>query len=288
MKIKLLIGTSLLSLLLLCSCSSKEAKDPAKNDEVQYPENGVYYEYSSGGNSDRVVRSLTFENGKEISRNEYDYWDNGKLREIKTMVGETVTDTWSYNYSTDGLLSQMVRQYTEDGEKCRDDYRYDEKGNVTLISLYTDDAYIGGERFTYTKNGDASLEERLDANGEVITYTSYTFDESGKNVTLLEKFMYGSRVEYGTYEYNESGLLSSVKYYSSKDVLTKEIKNEYNADGKIKRVLTCDAEGTVLGYTECLYDKDGFNFRDIFYEDGKPVYRYDYTKEGARIYSAYN
>ena len=155
MKIKLLIGTSLLSLLLLCSCSSKEAKDPEKNDEVQYPENGVYYEYSSGGNSDRVVRSLTFENGKEISRNEYDYWDNGKLREIKTMVGETVTDTWSYNYSTDGLLSQMVRQYTEDGEKCRDDYRYDEKGNVTLISLYTDDAYIGGERFTYTKNGDA-------------------------------------------------------------------------------------------------------------------------------------
>ena len=288
MKIKLLIGTSLLSLLLLCSCSSKEAKDPEKNDEVQYPENGVYYEYSSGGNSDRVVRSLTFENGKEISRNEYDYWDNGKLREIKTMVGETVTDTWSYNYSTDGLLSQMVRQYTEDGEKCRDDYRYDEKGNVTLISLYTDDAYIGGERFTYTKNGDASLEERLDANGEVITYTSYTFDEGGKNVTLLEKFMYGSRIEYGTYEYNENGLLSSVKYYSSKDVLTKEIKNEYNADGKIKRVLTCDAEGTVLGYTECLYDKDGFNFRDIFYEDGKPVYRYDYTKEGARIYSAYN
>lgn len=288
MKIKLLIGTSLLSLLLLCSCSSKENKAPAKNDEVQYPENGVYYEYSSGGNSDRVVRSLTFENGKEISRNEYDYWDNGKLREIKTMVGETVTDTWSYNYSTDGLLSQMVRQYTEDGEKCRDDYRYDEKGNVTLISLYTDDAYIGGERFTYTKNGDASLEERLDANGEVITYTSYTFDEGTKNVTLLEKFMYGSRIEYGTYEYNENGLLSSVKYYSSKDVLTKEIKNEYNADGKIKRVLTCDAEGTVLGYTECLYDKDGFNFRDIFYEDGKPVYRYDYTKEGARIYSAYN
>ena len=288
MKIKLLIGTAFLSLLLLASCGAKEGSDPAKKDEVQYPENGVYYEYSSGGNSDRVVSSITFENGKEISRNEYDYWDNGKLREIKTKVGETVTDTWSYNYSTEGLLSQMVRQYTEDGEKCRDDYRYDNKGNVTLISLYTDDAYIGGERFTYTENGDASLEERLDANGEVITYTSYSFDESGKKVTGLEKYMYGSRVEYGTYEYAEDGLLSSVKYYSSSDKLTQEIKNEYNADGKIKRVLTCDAEGNVLGYTECLYDEDGFNYRDIYYEDGKPVYRYDYTKEGARIYSAYN
>ena len=288
MKIKLLIA-SVLALSLLCSCSAKDAStDPSKKDETQYPENGVYYEYSSGGNSDRVVSSITFENGKEISRNEYDYWDNGKLREIKTKVGETVTDTWSYNYSTDGLLSQMVRQYTEEGEKCRDDYRYDSNGNVTLISLYTDDAYIGGERFTYTENGDASLEERLDANGEVITYTQYTFDESGKKVTDLEKYMYGSRVEYGTYEYSEDGLLISVKYYSSSDKLTEEIKNEYNADGKIKRVLTCDESGTVLGYTECLYDKDGFNYRDIFYEDGKPVYRYDYTKEGARIYSAYN
>ena len=287
MKTKILCA-SILALSLLCSCAAKDNTDTAKKDEVQYPENGVYYEYSSGGNSDRVVSSITFENGKEVSRNEYDYWDNGKLREIKTKVGDTVTDTWSYNYSTEGLLSQMVRQYTEEGEKCRDDYRYDEKGNVTLISLYTDDTYIGGERFTYTENGDASLEERLDANGEVITYTSYSFDESGKKVLGLEKYMYGSRVEYGTYEYSEDGLLTSVKYYSSSDKLTEEIKNEYNADGKIKRVLTCDEGGTVLGYTECLYDEDGFNYRDIFYEDGKPVYRYDYTKEGARIYSAYN
>ena len=152
MKTKILCA-SILALSLLCSCAAKDNTDTAKKDEVQYPENGVYYEYSSGGNSDRVVSSITFENGKEVSRNEYDYWDNGKLREIKTKVGDTVTDTWSYNYSTEGLLSQMVRQYTEEGEKCRDDYRYDEKGNVTLISLYTDDTYIGGERFTYTENG---------------------------------------------------------------------------------------------------------------------------------------
>ncbi len=289
MKNKLLLISLLLIVALLSSCGGKgNGTDTTAKDESQRPENGVYYEYSDGGNSDRVVSSITYENGKEVSRNEYDYWDNGRLRAITTKVGNTVTDTWNYNYSTNGLLSQMVRQYTEDGYECRDDYRYDEKGNVTLVSLYTDDVFIGGERFTYTEKNDVSLEERLDANGDVITYTKYSFDEKGEKITGLEKYMYGSRVEYGIYEYSEDGLLASVKYYSSSDKLTQEVRNEYNSEKKISRVLTCDAEGNVLAYTECLYDKDGFNYRDIFYEDGKPVYRYDYTKEGARIYSAYN
>lgn len=288
MKNKLLLIALLLALALLSSCGGKSDTNKVTGDEADRLENGVYYEYSSGGNSDRVVSSITYENGKEISRNEYDYWDNGRLRSITTKVGDKVTDTWNYNYSSDGLLSQMVRQYTEDGHECRDDYRYDEKGKLTLLSLYTDDEYVGGERYTYTETGDTSLEERLDANGDVITYTKYSFDESGKKVTGLEKYMYGSRVEYGTYEYSEDGLLASVKYYSSSDKLISEVKNEYNADKKVSRVLTCDADGNVLGYTECLYDEEGFNYRDIFYEDGKPVYRYDYTKDGARIYSAYN
>jgi len=287
LKNKLILISVFLLMLVLSSCGGKKTADTTANEESQHPENGVYYEYSDGGNSDRVVSSITYENGIEISRNEYDYWENGRLRTITTKVGDKVTDTWNYNYSAEGFLSQMVRQYTEDSFECRDDYRYDNKGNITSIALYTDDRYIGGGRYSYTEDGDTTLEERLDANGDVIAYTEYVFGEN-KKVASLNKYMYGSLMEYGLYEYSEGGLLSSVKYYSSSDELTQEIKNEYNAEKKISRILTCAPDGTILSYTECLYDESGFNYRDIFYEDGKPIYCYDYTEEGARIYSAYN
>ena len=48
-----------------------------------------------------------------------------------------------------------------------------------------------------------------------------------------------------------------------------------------------DKDGNVLSYTESLYDDQGFNYRDIYYKDGKPIYCYDYTPDGPPIMSAY-
>ena len=77
MKNKLILCLSaLLFASLLFSCSNGEEKKPDETTATEKPENGVYYEYSSGGNSERVVSSTTYKNGIAVSSNEYDYWED--------------------------------------------------------------------------------------------------------------------------------------------------------------------------------------------------------------------
>lgn len=285
MKNKLFVlAALLLALIFLVSC-----REAGKDEETtaDIPENGIYYEYSGTGAGGLVESSTTYENGVAVSRNDYDYWPNGRLKSIVTTKDDKVTDTWYYNYSENGLLSQMVRHYTEDGYECRDDYRYDDEGYMISLSVYSEEQFVGGERYAYTEKGELSKKESLDRNGDVISYTQYSFDEKGRE-TGSETYMYGSRSSYSTCEYNDKGQLETVSYFTDKDSLTHTVVNEYNDKGKLAKTKDVAPDGTVKSFTECLYDDDGFNYRDIFYVDGKPVYRYDYTKDGARIYSSYN
>lgn len=285
MKNKIIIASVLLLCTLLCSCREGNNKAPA-DTTAPHPENGVHYEYGEGTHSNRVLSSTTYEGGVAVHKNEYEYWDNGKLKSITSKTGDEVNDVWSYSYHENGILSQMVRQYTEAGSDCRDDYRYNDDGNISFVGWYTDDEFVGGQRYTYNKKGDTTLEEQLDANEDVITYTQYSFDKSG-NTKKSEQFMYGSLVGYGEYSY-EDKKLSGIKYYDTEGKLTREIQNEYDGKGNIVKVKNLDGDGNLMGYTESLYDDEGFNYKDIIYQDGKPLYAYEYTKDGARIYSAYN
>jgi len=285
LKNKLFVLAALLLVLIFLVSCREAGKDEETTADI--PENGIYYEYSGTGAGGLVESSTTYENGVAVSRNDYDYWPNGRLKSIVTKKGDKVTDTWYYNYSENGLLSQMVRHYTEDGYECRDDYRYDDEGYMISLSVYSEEQFVGGERYAYTENGELSKKESLDRNGDVISYTQYSFDEKGRE-TGSETYMYGSRSSYSTCEYNDKGQLETVSYFTDKDSLTHTVINEYNDKGKLAKTKDVAPDGTVKSFTECLYDDDGFNYRDIFYVDGKPVYRYDYTKDGARIYSSYN
>lgn len=287
MKNKLSILAFLFAFIMLLSSCGEDNKKQDETTAQDIPENGVHYEYSDGGNSDRIVSSKVYENGKVVSSKEYDYWTDGRLKSITTKVKNKVTDTWSYNYSEEGVLSQMVCQYEEDGVQYRDDYRYNEEGKIQSLIWYEDDEYCGELKYSYNEKGNTTLEEHLDANKDVITYTEYSFDENGNTVSS-HKYMYGSVSSYSLYTYNpDTGLLADITFYSSHDEITLIHKYEYNADKKVTKAFVCESDGTVIGYTESLYDEDGFNYRDIYYEDGKPSYCYDYTEEGVPVYSEY-
>jgi|GEM_PF-3451140 len=283
MKTKVALALFLCISLLLCACA-KKPKD--KNDD-SIPENGVHYEYSSGGNSDRVISKTIYENSVAVKVDKYDYWDTGELKTVTTTVGDTVTDIWDYLYAEGGSLKQMVHSFNEGDSKCRDDYRYNQNGTLAQISYYTDDVFSGGIRYTYNKgNTKPCLEENLDPNGDTVTYTEYLFTESGE-IAKASYYMYGSVINYRVYQYNDSEKLSQISFYSSDDVLQSKSEYVYSADGRISQIKELDPNGNLLGYTECLYDDEGFNYRDIYYEDGKPVYRYDYTENGIPTYSEY-
>ena len=287
MKNKLIVAAAVLSAIaLLSSCSKNMQEKPEETTAPDIPENGVYYSYSSGGNSDRVVSSVTYKDGIAVSQNEYDYYEDGRLKTVTTKMGGATVEAWSYLYTEKGVLSQLVRTFTESGIECRDDYKYNKDGKIETLSWYTGKDYEGGYRYSYNDKGDPTLEEQLDRNGDVITYTEYTFNENGDTAAAYH-YQYGSVESHRIYEYDSEKTLTAIVSYDRNDNTIGKIGYEYNAEGKLSRTTEYDKDGNVLSYTESLYDDQGFNYRDIYYKDGKPIYCYDYTPDGPPIMSAY-
>ena len=93
------------ALFLFCSCGAKGGSE----SETTYAD-GVQYEYSDGGHSERVSARNVWKNGAVAERSIYDYWENGKLKAITNYSGDTETDSWHYSYTEAGTLSAMVRR----------------------------------------------------------------------------------------------------------------------------------------------------------------------------------
>jgi len=286
---KLLITlTAILTSALLFSCAPKKADSETTAPETT-PENGMVYEYSEGGNSDRIVSGTSYKNGKVEYINKYEYWDDGRLMSVTTTdANGKVTSSWHYNYFENGVLSQMVRVYNADGFEHKDNYSYNDNGTLASIMYYAEEMLINGNRYSYNEDGKRTREERVGSDGKVIDYTEYELNKEGRTVSS-RYYTFDSEAEHSLYEYNDKGKLVLITTYSSlSDAVVRKSILEYGTDGKLTRTVMQDSEGNTTGYTEHIYDDDGNNVRDIVYEDGKPVYRYDYTKEGAAIYTPYN
>lgn len=274
------ISVLLLFCVLLAGCGSK-----ADGETAETYADGVHYEYSKGGNSRRITSRGVWKDGELTENCVYDYWETGKLKSITNYSGDTKTEEWYYSYAENGTLSRMIRIFTEDGQECRDDYTYNENGRIDSVKYYSKDTEIGGIRYTYNENAVETKEEQYDRNGDVIAYTEYEFD--GENVIGAKSYQYGSLSSYWEYSYNDGGKLSEVRFYNYKGELNAKEEHIYDASGRQTKVNSYNSDGKLYGYTESLYDDNGFNYRDIYYENGKPKYCWDYTEDGAAVYSEY-
>lgn len=268
-----------LSCLGLASCTSKSAE----KTETEVVTDGTAYEYSTNG---KVLSAITYEGGAEVSRIEYDYWPQGSVRTIAFIEeGETV-ESWNFIYGDDDVtVRRRVREYTENGFSCSDIYDYDEEGKLLTMSTYEEDVYCGSYQYTYNEDGEVSYSCQTDANDDVINYTEYTFNEDGTTQAGYY-YEYGSLARYWINTY-ENGKIVSVVFYDRNDAVMSDTRYEYNSDGNISRTLFHDASGTLLGYMESLYNDAGVHYRDIYYENGQPVYGYNYTEEGISTYFEY-
>lgn len=283
--LKKLITAAMLCLcavILLSACGKKGPANEQKPSETTAAPDGMVYEYSG----DLIMGGINYENGKETYRQSYEYWPDGKLKSIKRTVGGSETESWNYNYFESGMLMQMVYIYIDGSVQCRDDYKYTELGDIASISSFVDGESMGSTVYTYNEDGGCIKEELMDPSGSVIKHTEYTLNEKGEPASA-HFFEFGSESSYSIYEYNDNGKVSSVKNYRTDGTFTGESTFEYNTDKTLKRSVKKDSEGKMTGHTEYLYD-DGFCYREIYYEDGNPVYRYDYTKDGTRSYYSYN
>ena len=207
---------------------------------------GNVTEYAYDENGDKVSETVTYpDKPDETLYREYttQYQEDGSkiVTESQTMLmktGEAVSlYTYEYEYSPEGLLLRKTgfENGNLDGEIL---YEYDADGNLIRQSGRNAPS-IGRDltkEFEYDENGNLTKQTDLDDNGEVEGWSTFEYDENGKEI--MKHVFTSTGDEPRTYE------LCQWKY-------------EYDGEG---RVMEEWKEGTELGgkYEHYEYEYDEY------------------------------
>ena len=207
---------------------------------------GNVTEYAYDENGDKVSETVTYpDKPDETLYREYttQYQEDGSkiVTESQTMLmktGEAVSlYTYEYEYSPEGLLLRKTgfENGNLDGEIL---YEYDADGNLIRQSGKNAPS-IGRDltkEFEYDENGNLTKQTDLDDNGEVEGWSTFEYDENGKEI--MKHVFTSTGDEPRTYE------LCQWKY-------------EYDGEG---RVMEEWKEGTELGgkYEHYEYEYDEY------------------------------
>lgn len=209
---KKLLASLLLLSLLLCSCSGTSGKDAETT-----PSDGIVYEYVDG--SEDIVQSVvSYEEGKEVSRDNYAYNKDGQLISITTVQNGKTVQTVSHEYSGK-VLTKTVKAFTDGGISVEEITLYGEDGYIASIDYYENGEKVGRELYYHDEEGNMIRSEEVDDSGFALTYK--------------------------TYEYNEDGNLSKVSYYEF-DSLTLYWIYTYDIFGEIENITEHDHTGKVI------------------------------------------
>lgn len=208
---------------------------------------GIVTEYAYDENGDKISETVNNpEKPDETLGLEYttQYQEDGskivtESQRILVKTGEAISPyTYEYEYSPEGLLLRKTgfENGNVDGEIL---YEYDEKGNLIRQSGKNAPS-IGRDltkEFEYDENGNLTKQTDLDNQGEVEGWTTFEYDENGKEI--MKHVFNSAGMEPDTYE------LCQWKY-------------EYDGDG---RVIEEWKEGTEHGgkyeHYEYEYDESG-------------------------------
>ncbi len=162
-----------------------------------------YAKYTYDKNN-RVLTQTTYKVGQSGARaySIYSYYDSGLLKSKRNYVSTTTSlanhvDTYDLTYHADGNIATVENDYKVTS------YAYDNAGRLTSESLegvvqasYTYDAFgnraamvnsHGTTTYTYDKNNRMTYERTTSADGTVLSYIYYDYDDTGN---LVEKYYY--------------------------------------------------------------------------------------------------
>ena len=251
-------------------------------------ERGDLSAYNIGGNNFFKLRDLGDALGFQVN---YD-------KETNTAIVVSHRWTWpvewlteEYIYNEDGAaLSHTVVTYDEDGNQLSYlyegqygsgsyQYTYDELGRPVKQVQDSVYSYDNGESwedhsttaYEYDVWGNLAR-EIYQASGDVVSETSYTYDENGNLVISETLNNAGSSAVYHTYD--ELGREIRV-LYTDHDGVTNTDEFEWDADGNCIREVYINSRGEI----DCSYErtyKDGLVTKEtaVYYGD---VYTYNYT-----------
>ena len=177
---------------------------------------------------------------------------------------EWVCTMEKYYYADGSLECYYINEYDEEGKFVRCE-EYDGNGNLE---------YIGES--TYDENGNEILYLGYDKDGQQIDKTEYEYDKNNKLIKETNYYDNDAVGDIRTFEYDENGNETHVTGTSTEGELYMEIKNEYNADGKIIK-----SYQYYLGPVSWTYE---YEYNGEFLEKAN---RYDYngTLDGIYVYT---
>ena len=199
------------------------------------------YEYDEAGNQ---VRETHFDDNKRIGYREQSYDEFGNCVEMRyydasgTINGFTQYEynaagniTKSEYYSGDELSIAEVYEYDEFGNETMRTvnsysegevysrrymlYEYDVFGNQIKLTFFNEDTLEYIWEYTYDSSKNLVLETSYDAEGNVIWWHGYDYDEAGN---LLEEISLSIRVEYSYDEFGNK--VKEIVYDASGDFIS--------------------------------------------------------------------
>ncbi|MBR6535783.1 MAG: cellulose binding domain-containing protein, partial [Lachnospiraceae bacterium] len=223
------------------------------------------YEYDKEG---RLKRELA-PDGTETTYS-YDRLGNCVDITVKGKNGETKTETREYN-----ALGKICKEIDANGNETV--YEYDGIGNCVFIR----DAEGGITWYSYDRAGKCRAEVtpanyRRGVSVWDLPHIEYTYDSFGRVLTIVEVDIVGDkkspeRTLICQYEYDKNGNLLSEK--NEKGVKASYV---YGSNGKIKEIITPEAEEEELSYaTSYHYDALGRLLTEHNALEGTISYTYD-------------
>lgn len=217
----------------------------------------------------RIVTEGDFQEKEYNFHSNYAYSFDGKGRMLKSEEYRSISkpyETKEVTYGSHGI-SQILTHFDFPGEGRRTAktfFKYDEKGQLSQISLYAIMGTLASRRIlSYDSKGNLVKDADYDNEGDVSDLYSYVYKYGASGSLLFKQETYSKYGKVDTItsdEYDESGRVIHHKYIIGGDIILKDDYYTYNPDSTIDKIEDKRrGDNTVFGVTT------------YHYEDGKLV-----------------
>ena len=244
--------------------------------DIEYLE--MVIEFDSEG---KLLSEMKYQaNGELEEENNYKYDVNGKLVEHHFFYAmDDARETVVMTRNEKGKLISEVKFYGTD-QGARIEFEYDNEDRVIGILNYDDDSdFVSKETILYNEKGavvsrtsigvddkivsdvkfnyksETEIEElSYDATVKLISTTTTTFDDKGRELTNIEKNVQGKLISSLQNIFDERGNVAEKIF---KDFYNKRVKNQYDELDRLIVQEIFDTTGMVVKRNSFEYDEEG-------------------------------
>lgn len=137
-----------------------------------------------------------------------------------------------YHYDDAGRLVKMISFDFMDVVTSKDEYTYDAAGNM-ISKLYTYGQNETLESNSYDAKGNLIQSIYTDQYQNLMKTIHYTYDASGRKLSLLQKDPEGKQKEKQTFSYDKAGNLTLHTFYDALNTITQEFTYKYDAQNRV-------------------------------------------------------